>query len=218
MGAYGGDDGVRGHFNGKLDAPRVARPDGTPIARWDFSQHISSRRVVEVVAGLDGIAMNMPTRAVTGHNWTGRESDWRAAPDEYGAIFFHDDDLEDAGWEEDFAVPVPADLRSGIYAARLRCAGGEDYVPFFVRPPRRRTTADVCLVIPTFSYLAYANEQATKHHTQTDVDQGALRSRTCTALPPASRASTTRMPTAPAIATRHGYGRSSTCVPSTTSP
>lgn len=174
MGAYAGNGDVRGHFNGKLDAPQIARCDRTPIARWDCSQHIPSRRVAEVVAGLDGVAVNMPMRAVTGHNWTGRDADWRVAPEQYGAIFFHDDDLEDAAWKEDFALEVPGDLHSGIYAARLRCAGGEDYVPFFVRPPRGSKTADVCLLVPTFSYLAYANEQATKHHTQTDVDQDAL--------------------------------------------
>jgi N,N-dimethylformamidase len=34
----------------------------------------------------------------------------------------------------------------------------EDYVPFIVRPARGAATADIVLVIPTTSYLAYANE------------------------------------------------------------
>ena len=36
----------------------------------------------------------MPTRAVTGHNWTGHELNFSRAPKEYGGIHFHDDDLE----------------------------------------------------------------------------------------------------------------------------
>jgi N,N-dimethylformamidase len=35
---------------------------------------------------------------VRGHNWTGEYTDWRQAPDQYGAIHFHDDDLADACW------------------------------------------------------------------------------------------------------------------------
>ena len=36
---------------------------------------------------------------MTGHNWTSREEHFIHAPAEYGAIHFHDDDLEDAGWK-----------------------------------------------------------------------------------------------------------------------
>jgi N,N-dimethylformamidase len=41
----------------------------------------------------------------------------------------------------------------------LRTGDAEDYVPFTVRPARGRPTADVAVLLPTFSYLAYANEQ-----------------------------------------------------------
>ena len=37
--------------------------------------------------------------------------------------------------------------------------GGEDHIPFFVRPPKGRATADIAFLAPTNSYLAYANEQ-----------------------------------------------------------
>jgi len=62
----------------------------------------------------------------------------------------------DAAWDEGVAFDVPGDLRSGVYATRLRTTTSEDYVPFFVRPPRRTATADIALLIPTVSYLAYA--------------------------------------------------------------
>ena len=34
----------------------------------------------------------------------------------------------------------------------------EDYIPFVVRPPAGRATAKIALILPTASYLAYANE------------------------------------------------------------
>jgi N,N-dimethylformamidase len=58
-----------------------------------------------------------------------------------------------------FELRVPEDMRSGLYAARLRSgkpSKNEDYVPFVVRPKKGAPTSKVALLIPTFSYLAYA--------------------------------------------------------------
>ena len=56
---------------------------------------------------------------------------------------------------------VPAGLRSGVYAARLRAGKGrglgEEYIVFFVQPAQPR--AKLCFLVPTASYLAYANEK-----------------------------------------------------------
>ena len=76
-------------------------------------------------------------------------------PADYGGIYFHDDDLEDAKWDAGVTFKVPDDLRSGVYAARLRTASAEDYVPFFVRPRKGTSTAKAAFLFPTFSYLAY---------------------------------------------------------------
>ncbi len=105
----------------------------------------------------------MPARAMKGHNWTGGEMDFNRAPEEYGAIHFHDDDLDDARWEVDFELVVPDRLKSGVYAARLRTDGGEDYVPFFVRPKKGTASARIAFLAPTFSYLAYGNEHVMDH-------------------------------------------------------
>ena len=105
--------------------------------------------------------MNQPTRAVTGHLWDATEMDFRRAPEQYGAIHFHDDDLLDAGWDVGFAFEAPAGLPSGVYAARLRTITSEDYVPFFVRPPRGTATANIAFLAPTVSYLAYAGTGGT---------------------------------------------------------
>ena len=97
---------------------------------------------------------------MTGHNWKGDQIDFNDAPDEYGALYFNDDSLDDAGWEVDFELTVPEGLKSGVYAARLKAGEGaenEDYVPFFVRPPRGVSSADILFLAPTNSYIAYAN-------------------------------------------------------------
>jgi N,N-dimethylformamidase len=150
-----------GHFNGKIDAPEVRRGD-TIVAAWDFSRDIGSDHITDVGPhGLHGHTVNSPMRAVTGHNFTGRVTSFVHAPEEYGAIYFHDDDLDDAGWDVDFTYTVSGDLPSGVYAIHLQTGDTEDYVPFFVRPRRGTATAPLAVLLPTYTYLAYANEQIT---------------------------------------------------------
>jgi N,N-dimethylformamidase len=180
-----GDDGqsrVGRHFNGKIDRPCVfqralsreeliaLQRGASPlafgddlVAAWNFSAETASDKIIDTSPhGLYGRTVNMPARAMTGYNWSGRETDFRNAPHEYGAIHFHDDDLEDVGWQVDFSWTLPAECKSGVYAARLRTEGGEDHIPFFVRPPQGRATADIAFLAPTNSYLAYANEHLTE--------------------------------------------------------
>lgn len=165
------------HYNGKIDSPRLADRALTRVemgemasgalppylktsrvGAWDFSLDIPTQRITDVSGnGLHGETVNLPARAMTGFNWSGREMKWTAAPQEYGAIHFHDDDLYDCGWEADFELTVPRAMKSGTYAARLRAAGDEDYIPFYVRPRRGRPTAKVAYLAPTATYLAYAN-------------------------------------------------------------
>ncbi len=162
-----------GFFNGKIDSPRLfdralsadeiaALRQGSapvrPTAAWNFAADMSSRRIADGSSnGVHGTTVNMPTRAVTGHNWSGDEVDFKRAPEQYAAIHFHDDDMDDAKWDVAFEYTVPEGLRSGVYAARLRAGDAEDSVPFFVRPKKGTHNAAIALLIPTFSYLAYAN-------------------------------------------------------------
>ena len=164
------------HYNGKIDSPRLANralsaPDmkalqhgipaalaNTVVAAWDFSSDIGSERVADLSPNwLHGTTVNLPTRAVTGWNWTGEHMRWSEAPEQWGAIHFHDDDLYDAGWETDFECIVPTRTKSGLYAARLRTGRYEEYIPFAVGP-RPGHEAKVALLLPTASYMAYANE------------------------------------------------------------
>jgi len=171
---------IAGHYDGKIDRPRISgRPlrredmwnlvenpsDRDLIGAWDFFDQITMNGVREFSTiadrsghGLDGRTVNAPVRAVTGYNWSGAEHVFTHAPQQYGAIHFHEDDLHDAGWNADFELTVPPGLRSGIYAARLRAGSEEDYVPFFVLPPKGVATAPIAFLVPTNSYLAYAND------------------------------------------------------------
>ena len=101
--------------------------------------------------------MNLPTRAVVGTRWSGREQCWRHAPRDYGAIHFHDDDLGDCGWQADFTWTVPDDLRSGAYALHLTCEAGEDWLPLYVLPRAQGPFAPIAFLASTFTYQAYAN-------------------------------------------------------------
>ena len=181
-------------FNGKIDSPRIAavalsrtemeeairgRPpeEVAPsiVAAWDFSLDMPSQQILDVSPNLlHGQLVNMPARAMKGYNWSGDEQDWKHAPSQYGAIHFHDDDLYDAGWEADFTLTIPEDTPSAIYAARLKAGDDIDYVPFVVRPARERPTADVLLLLPTASYMAYANEHAGFDSSETEVLAGHL--------------------------------------------
>jgi N,N-dimethylformamidase beta subunit-like, C-terminal/Concanavalin A-like lectin/glucanases superfamily len=166
-----------GYFNGKIESPRLfcralemseieALKQGSSthelktglVAAWDFSLEMSSRNIRDSSPNrLHGSTVNMPMRAVTGHDWRHCETDFKYAQKEYNAIHFHDDDLDDAGWEESFRFSVPSQMRSGIYAARLRAGDAEDHIPFFVRPQRGTVGARIAYLIPSFTYLAYAN-------------------------------------------------------------
>ncbi len=169
---------ARHHFNGKLESPWLAdralgaraidrvlrgdRVDGL-VGRWNFAANIDSGGVATDVvvdsSGRDqhGRTVNQPTRAVTGHNWTGKAVRFIDRPDEYAAIHFHDDDLDDARWLPDFSMTVPPDATSGIYAIHLAQGLDDHYVPLFVKPSAAQATRPLAFLAPTATYAVYAN-------------------------------------------------------------
>jgi N,N-dimethylformamidase len=175
------------HFNGKLAAPALfarelssrdvdelaqgARPsllEGV-VAAWDFGREVSGTRVVCVGdRSLDGRAVNAPTRAVTGPHWENVGGAlYTDDPATCDAIHLHDDDLADAGWPVTFSVAVPAGARSGIYAVRCRTARDGLTLPFVVRA--RAPSADICFLVPTYTWLAYGNNRARDRYTEDGV-------------------------------------------------
>ncbi len=96
---------------------------------------------------------------MTGYNWQGHVFDWKGAPEQYGAIHFHDDDIDNARWQVSFEWKVPKGTSSKFYAAKLTSKDGdEDYIPFWVVPRVGEETAKIAVMVPTISYMAYANE------------------------------------------------------------
>lgn len=176
-------------FNGKIDRPGVlsraiglelvhalARGEPAPaearLAAWDTAAGYTDRGIGDTVTdtgphGLHATGVNKPVRAQTGWNWNGRNDCFRLAPHEYGGIEFHDDAITDCRWQPTFTAALPDDLKSGCYALRLTAGEkgapgsddhyGEEYLPFFVRP--KVPSAKICMLMPTASYLAYANAQ-----------------------------------------------------------
>jgi N,N-dimethylformamidase len=130
------------------------------VGAWDFSDGIDTMIGRDHGPYLyDLKIINCPTRAMTGHNHSGHNFDWKHAQKEYGAIHFHDDDLDDARWAVDFEWTVPEGQESAFYAAKLTTDDGdEEYIPFWVVPEVGKATAKIAYMVPTISYMAYANE------------------------------------------------------------
>jgi N,N-dimethylformamidase len=95
---------------------------------------------------------------MTGPGWPGATQSSAPTPQTHDAIHFHDDDVADVGWPESCRLRIADALPSGVYALRLRTDGAEDHLPFFVAPRRAGPHARLAVLMPTLSYLAYANE------------------------------------------------------------
>ena len=149
-------------FNGKIENPKIysisENYDLTKVINWKFSEKISSTQVIDKSENkLDLKLINYPTRGVTGSNWDGSEMSWKHAKEQYSAIHFHEDDIYDFEWEDDFSFLIPDDMPSGIYLMKFKCEKEEDNIPIFICPPKGQSNSNLCLIIPTFTYTVYGN-------------------------------------------------------------
>lgn len=160
-------------FNGRLEHPVLWSrahsgtdgADASPDARdeaclgdWDFAQEMHTQRIVDISGhGHHGELVNTPTRAVCGSRWTGQEHNFRHAPEQYAAIHFHDDDLDDCRWPATHAVTLPEGFKSDAYALLLKAGDFEENIPFFVVPPKGRATARIAVLVSTYTYTVYGN-------------------------------------------------------------
>jgi N,N-dimethylformamidase len=164
-----------GNFDGKIESPYLYLYQGDPeqgdleyrrFAHWNFaSRDMSSCFVADVIGSFSpGRLVNGPMRGVTSSQWNGTSTNYTVNPTGYDAVKFHRDDLSDCGWSDDFTLTIPATTRSGIYSLILSEHQEPDWndrtsfdaLPIFVIPARR-SGCRIALLLPTFSYRAYAN-------------------------------------------------------------
>lgn len=155
---------ISSSFNGKIEGFKIttsSKGETETLLDFDFSKGISTDTVQDVSNGIYGQLVNGPSRAVTGHDWDGSQSDWTRAPYGYGAIHFHDDDLDDAGWETSFDLELPSDLNSGCYAVFVDDGETTDYVghlgPMFSRLRRYLGKLSAYYCKPDYRYRFSSN-------------------------------------------------------------
>ena len=172
-GTYAGKIDRHGVYNKVLSKEELDKicsgefPDkNSLVAYWDTTEGHTENGISNDVIDtgpnkLNSTGFNHPVRCMTGWNWSGKNDCFRLSPKEYGGIDFHPDAITDAGWDVTKTFTLPANLKSGVYAFRLRAGNGkglgEEYIVFFVRA--KKPKAKICFLVPTASYLAYANEK-----------------------------------------------------------
>ncbi len=149
-------------FRGERWDGRIAEPKlrvGSVVNEWQLETDMEKAVIPPTVGECELQLMQLPTRGVTGPHWTGEHQRWSDQPSEWNAIHFHHDDLYNAGWQPSHSVALPAELPSGIYCFRFQSQLGVDRVPFFVRPAADAQHSDVALLMPSATYMAYANHR-----------------------------------------------------------
>ena len=130
------------------------------VAAWDFSRQIAGDTGVDIgPSGSNLTLFNCPARAVKGRYWDGTSNNVNEVPIQYGAVYFHDDDLTDVNWLPTTSWQVPDDLPSAVYALKVTQDNSRDYIPFFVRPAPHHIRNRIAYLAPTATYLAYANQR-----------------------------------------------------------
>lgn len=164
IGAWKAADGsITAHFNGKLEVPALfSSPlceEGSLVATWDFSRGPSGTAVVDTSPNAwHGHTVNLPARAMKGSLWDGTAHRWSDNPAHYGAIHFHEHDVVDCGWDDDIALTIPSDWRSGVYCGRFHQGQTTAYATFYVLPPRGQPSARLAVLMPTATYACYGND------------------------------------------------------------
>ncbi|WP_210529614.1 N,N-dimethylformamidase beta subunit family domain-containing protein [Rubellimicrobium arenae] len=145
---------------------RFARPElrlgGRRIA-WRFPARLPGTPVLlsDGPEALEMAVVNLPTFCLRSPRWDGSSFEPRLVPDHYDAIHCHDTDMGAVDWPATHLVAVPPEAGPGIYAIEVAAGAQVERIPFFVRG--RTPDAPVVFLVPTATYLAYANEFLPQH-------------------------------------------------------
>lgn len=174
IGLAGGEDDPSRCFNGRLARPSLssgaagdpagwldpAAPlPGRAVGAWDFAADAAGETIRNRVAGgPEGRLLNLPMRRLPGPFWS--PLDGADGPEAAEAVHFHADDVGDLGWPAEAGLRLPETMRGGVYAVRLSSGGSRQHLTFTVADPR----AEVAFLLPTLTYLAYANHRMFAGH------------------------------------------------------
>ncbi|MFI6918905.1 N,N-dimethylformamidase beta subunit family domain-containing protein [Nonomuraea spiralis] len=118
------------------------------LALWDPSGDPGAPVVPDVSGnGHHAGAVNRPLAGLIGPGGVART-----------ALQVSPEDLDDARWPATCELTVPEDCGSTVLGVRLRAAGQSCVVPVIAGPGGARGSR-VAVVLPTFTYLAYANHR-----------------------------------------------------------
>lgn len=148
---------------------RTLGEDGL-LGCWDLSQKLSTVRMIDVGPhSLSGELFNTPTRGVKGPSWSGEYQSWEVSAaaghaGEYDAVHFHEDDLTDCAWRTSLVLPLPDNLRSGVYALKLLQGGleyGEQWIDYI--PVHTPFNIELVYDLNTFSMIIKCPNEHTRH-------------------------------------------------------
>ncbi|OBQ70604.1 N,N-dimethylformamidase beta subunit family domain-containing protein [Mesorhizobium erdmanii] len=105
--------------------------------------------------------VNQPTFCMTSRRWDGSSFDPRLVPSHYDAVHCHDDDMGALDWPASYHLRIPAAASAGVYAFEIGHDGGAERIVFFITSSLRR--APLLFLVPTATYLAYADEFLPAH-------------------------------------------------------
>ncbi|MBN9216605.1 MAG: hypothetical protein J0I79_01505 [Mesorhizobium sp.] len=106
-------------------------------------------------------AVNQPAFCMTSRRWDGSSFDPRLVPSHYDAVHCHDDDMGALQWPASYRLQVPAEASAGVYAFEVGHDAGSERIVFFITSSARR--APLLFLVPTATYLAYADEFLPAH-------------------------------------------------------
>lgn len=158
---WGADhEGERPTLNAKFSGLALETAEGSVV--WIFPTRLPREPVVPSAAG--GLKLhirNGPAFCMTSPRWDGSSFDPRLVPDHYDAIHCHDDDSGPLPWPATHEAKIPPDAACGIYAFEIEGEGGTERIPFFVTAAEPK--APLLFLVPTATYLAYADEALPPH-------------------------------------------------------
>jgi N,N-dimethylformamidase len=155
------DNAAELSLNARFAALRLETAAGA--IEWKFPTRLPAEPFVASSGKLPLLLelVNRPTMCATSRRWDGSCFDPRLVPDHYDAVHCHDDDMAGLDWPITHRATIPADAQPGIYAFELGHDLGEERIVFFISAAHK--SAPLLFLVPTATYLAYADEFLPPH-------------------------------------------------------